>query len=257
MDLGLAGKRVLVTGAGRGLGRVLARALAEEGALVAVNDRNAAALVAVLADLGPAGVAAPADLATFDGPARCFAQALAGLGGLDILINNAAVNLENPIEATTLALWDLHLAVDLRAPHLLVVAALPALLSSHGVVLNIASELGLHAVPNNVAYIAAKHGLIALTRALAVELGPAGVRVNALCPGAMDTELMTESAEASGDPAAYYAQLQHYNPQGRMASPQEVARFALTLVSPASAFMTGAAIAFDGGSTAGREWGRA
>jgi NAD(P)-dependent dehydrogenase (short-subunit alcohol dehydrogenase family) len=119
-------------------------------------------------------------------------------------------------------------------------------------VINIASELGLHAISNNVAYVSAKHGLVAMTRALAIELAPAGIRVNALCPGTMDTELMRECAEASSDPAAYYRAFAAYHPLGRLASPEEVADFVLCLASPAAAFMTGAAIALDGGSTAGR-----
>ena len=91
-----------------------------------------------------------------------------------------------------------------------------------------------------------------MTRALAIELAPAGVRVNALCPGTMDTELMRDCAEASGDPTAYYRAFTAYHPLGRIATPAEVAAFVLCLASPAAAFMTGAAIAFDGGSTAGR-----
>ena len=123
-------------------------------------------------------------------------MALAGAGGsLDILVNNAAVNVERPIEATDDAHWDLHLSVILRASFLTVQAALPMLKSSRGCVLNVASELGLHAIANNVAYVSAKHGLIAMTKAMAIELAPDGIRVNALCPGTMDTELMRDCAE--------------------------------------------------------------
>jgi NAD(P)-dependent dehydrogenase (short-subunit alcohol dehydrogenase family) len=249
-----AGKTALVTGAGRGLGLAMARALVAEGARVAINDVSKDHAAKALAELGESAVSAIADLAQPEGPAHCVDQAVAELGRLDIIISNAAVNIENPIESTTDELWDLHLAVVLRAPHLILARALPELRRSKGVVLNIASELGLHAIPNNVAYVSAKHGLVALTRALAIELAASGIRVNALCPGTMDTELMRDCAEASGDPEGYYAAFNAYHPLGRIASPQEVADFAVMLVSPRSAFMTGAAIAFDGGSTAGRAW---
>lgn len=250
-----AGKRALVTGAGRGLGLAIARALAEAGARVAVNDRkeeDAARSAARLPGMGH--VTAAADLATDDGPALAVQKALDALGGLDFVVNNAAVNVEKPIEETDDAHWDLHLAVVLQAPLLIVEAALSALRASKGVVLNIASELGLHAIPNNVAYVTAKHGLVAMTRAMAVELAPAGIRVNALCPGTLDTELLSDCAEASGDPAAYLAAATAYHPLGRIASPAEMARIALFLLSPETDFITGAAIAADGGSTAGRIW---
>jgi len=249
-----SGKVALVTGAARGLGFAIARALHEAGASVALNDRTAAGVEAALARLGggPRLRAAPADLALAEGPAHAVAQGEAAFGRLDILVNNAAVNIERPIETTDDEHWDLHLDVDLRAPFFAAQAALPLLRASRGSIVNIASELGLHAVACNVAYVTAKHGLLALTRALAVELAPAGIRVNAVCPGAMDTELMADCAEASGDPAAYYQAFETYHPMGRLADPAEVAAFVLAVASPAASFVTGAALAVDGGSTAGR-----
>lgn len=247
------GRVALVTGAGRGLGFAIAEALHAAGATVAVNDRTPEACHVAIARLGGGErlIAAPADLATPDGPAHAVAQAAAG-GRLDFLVNNAAVNVERPIEGTDDAHWDLHLNVVLRAAFLTVQAGLPHLRHSRGVIVNIASELGLHAIANNVAYVSAKHGLIALTKALAIELAPDGVRANALCPGTMDTELMQDCARDSGDPDAYYAAFRRYHPLGRLASPQEIAGFVLCLLSPAAAYMTGSAVALDGGSTAGR-----
>ena len=253
MTAGFEDKVALVTGAGRGLGFAIAKALHEAGAIVAVNDRTEQSCADAIARLGGGDrlIAAAADLATADGPAR--AVTLAGRrGNLDVLVNNAAVNVERPIEATDDAHWDLHLSVILRASFLTVQAALPMLKSGRGCVLNVASELGLHAIANNVAYVSAKHGLIAMTKAMAIELAPDGIRVNALCPGTMDTELMRDCANDSGDPDAYYAAFARYHPLGRLASPEEIAAFAVCLLSPAAAFMTGAAVAIDGGSTAGR-----
>ncbi len=252
MSADFAGKIALVTGAGRGLGFAIARAILAAGGTVAVNDRSAEAVEAAIARLGgERTIAAPADLADAAGARRAVAAAAAA-GRLDLLVNNAAINIEKPVEETDDDLWDRHLAIVLKAGFFTLQAALPQLRASRGCVINIASELGLQAIPDNVAYVSAKHGLVAMTRALAIELAATGIRVNALCPGTMDTELMRECAAASSDPAAYYRAFQAYHPVGRIASPEEVADFVLCLASPAAAFMTGAAIALDGGSTAGR-----
>lgn len=253
MTFDFSGRVALVTGAGRGLGFAIATALHEAGATVAINDRTAEACAAAIARLGGGArlIPAPADLATADGPGRAIAQATRG-GRLDFLVNNAAVNVEKPIDATDDGHWDNHLNIILRASFLTVQAALPLLKASRGCIINVASELGLHAIANNVAYVSAKHGLIAMTKAMAIELARDSVRANALCPGTMDTELMRDCAADSGDPAAYYAAFNRYHPVGRLASPDEIAAFILCLLSPAAAFMTGSAIAIDGGSTAGR-----
>ena len=251
MTQAFAGRCALVTGAARGLGFATARALLAAGAAVAINDRTLEAVDRAIARLGGGGPAA-GRLARADGPAQAVEAALAVLGGLDLLVNNAAVNVEQPIDTTDRPHWDLHLAVDLRAPFFTVQAALPALRQSRGAVVNVASELGLHAMPNNVAYVVAKHGLVAMTRAMAIELAPDGVRVNAVCPGAMDTELMRDCAHASGDPNAYYAAFARHAPLGRMARPEEVAEIVLLLGSSRAGFVTGAALPVDGGSTAGR-----
>jgi len=242
-----------VTGAGRGLGFAIAKALHSAGATVAINDRTADSCEKAIERLGGGDrlIPAPADLSTPDGPASAVDQATRK-GRLDFLVNNAAVNIERPIEETDDDHWDLHLNVDLRAPFLTLQAALPLLKASQGAVVNIASELGLHAIANNVAYVSAKHGLIAMTKAIAIELASDNVRVNAICPGTMDTELMRDCAEQSGDIKGYYAAFKQYHPLGRLASPDEIASFVLCLLSPAAAYMTGAAVAIDGGSFAGR-----
>jgi NAD(P)-dependent dehydrogenase (short-subunit alcohol dehydrogenase family) len=249
-----SGQVALVTGGARGLGFATAKALHDAGASVAVNDRDAAGVDGAIRRLGggPRLASAPADLASSAGCERAVRQAVDAFGRLDLLVNNAAVNIEKPIEETDEAHWDLHLAVVLKAPFFCCRAALPYLKQSRGCVVNIASELGLHAIPDNVAYVSAKHGVVALTRALAIELAATGVRVNALCPGTMDTELMQDCARDSGDPDAYYRGFRAYHPLGRLASPEEIAQAVLCLASPAMAYMTGSSVAIDGGSTAGR-----
>ena len=247
------GMHVLITGAGRGLGFALARAFLRSGARVFLNDRSPELVHAAIARLSPSDrlIAAPADLSTPDGAAEAVAPALEARK-LDILINNAAVNVEKRIEETSDEHWDGHLAVVLGAAFFTAKAALPLLRASRGSIINIASELGLHAIPNNVAYVSAKHGVLALTRALAIELAPSSIRVNALCPGTMDTELMRQCAEDSGDPATYYRSFRAYHPLNRLATPHEIADFVLCLASPAAEFMTGSSVVIDGGSTAGR-----
>jgi NAD(P)-dependent dehydrogenase (short-subunit alcohol dehydrogenase family) len=253
MTFDYGGKSVLVTGAGRGLGFAIASAFHSAGATVFLNDRTAEGVDAAIARAGGGKrlIAAPADLATAHGAAEALAPALAH-GGLDVLVNNAAVNIEKPIEETDDAHWDLHLAVVLKAAFFTIRTALPLLVRSQGTVVNIASELGLQAIADNIAYVSAKHGLIAMTRAMALELAPANIRLNALCPGTMDTELMRDCAEASGNPQDYYRRFERYHPLGRLAVPEEIAAFVLCLASPAAAFMTGSAVAIDGGSSAGR-----
>lgn len=248
-----SGKTVLVTGAGRGLGHAIAGAFHAAGATVIVNDRTEAQVDAAITRLGGGKrlIGAPADLATVSGTALAVAPAISH-GSLDILVNNAAVNVEKSFRDTDESHWDLHLAVDLKAVFFTIKQALPLLAKSQGTVINIASELGLHAIANNVAYVSAKHGVVALTRSLAIELAPRNIRVNAICPGTMDTELMRDCAEDSGDPARYYAAMRAYHPLNRLASPDEIARFVLCIASPAAAYMTGSALAIDGGSTAGR-----
>jgi NAD(P)-dependent dehydrogenase (short-subunit alcohol dehydrogenase family) len=252
-DIDFAGKAVLVTGAARGLGKQIARLFHERGALVAINDLRADAIDQAIADLGGgpgiAGIAA--DISTVAGCDAAVHAALEGLGRLDVLVNNAAVNWEMPIADHTEDVWDRHVDTILKGSFFCAKAAIPALKASRGNIVNIASELGLRPIVNNVAYCAAKGGVINLTRALALELAP-DVRVNCVAPGAMDTELMRDCAEASGDAAAYYRYYETFNPLQRIARPEEVAASVLFAASAAAAFMTGAVIAVDGGSTAGR-----
>jgi NAD(P)-dependent dehydrogenase (short-subunit alcohol dehydrogenase family) len=250
---GFTDRVVLVTGAARGLGKQIARAFHGRGARVMLNDLRQDAVDRAIADLGGgpglAGVAA--DISAAAGCDLAVGAALERFGRLDVLVNNAAINREMPIADHTEEIWDKHIDTILKGSFFCARAAIPALRESRGNIVNIASELGLRPIVNNAAYCAAKGGVIVLTRALALELAP-DIRVNCIAPGAMDTELMRDCAEASGDAAAYYRYYETFNPQKRIAKPEEVAESVVFVASSAAAFMTGAIIAVDGGSTAGR-----
>ena len=252
-EIDFAGKVVLVTGAARGLGKQIAWAFHERGALVTLNDLRRDAIDQAISGLGggPRMTGSAADISSVAGCATAVRAALDRFGRLDVLVNNAAINWEMPIADHTEEVWDKHIDTILKGSFFCAKAAIPALKESRGNIVNIASELGLRPIVNNVAYCAAKGGVINLTRALALELAPE-IRVNCVAPGAMDTELMRDCAEASGDAAAYYRYYETFNPQKRIAKPEEVADSVLFVASAAAAFMTGAVIAVDGGSTAGR-----
>ena len=195
-----SGKTILVTGAARGLGLKIAAAFHGRGGMVMLNDLDAGRIAQAIASLGGGERLAPAaaDISTVAGCESIVDASLKRFGRLDVVVNNAAINWEMPIEAHTEEIWDKHLDTILKGSFFITRAAIPALKSSKGNVVNIASELGLRPIINNVAYCAAKGGLVNMTRALAVELAPA-IRVNCVCPGSMDTELMRECADASGD----------------------------------------------------------
>jgi NAD(P)-dependent dehydrogenase (short-subunit alcohol dehydrogenase family) len=248
-----AKRAVLITGAARGLGRATARAFLDAGARVAVNDLDGDVVARAVADLGgaPDVVAAPADIATVAGCRSAVAQAVSAFGRLDVLVNNAAVNVEKPVEAWDEALWDRHVDVILKGSFFCAQAAMPHLRTTRGAVINVASELGLHGVRDNAGYCAAKGGLVVLTQALAVEFARE-VRVNCVCPGTMNTELMRACAEATGDADGYLRHYEAYAPLKRIAEPAEIAAAIVYLASPEAAFVTGAVFAADGGSTAGR-----
>jgi len=246
-------KAILVTGAARGLGLKIAAAFHGRGGLVMLNDLDAGRIGQAIASLGGGERLAPAaaDISTVAGCESIVDASLKRFGRLDVVVNNAAINWEMPIEAHTEEIWDKHLDTILKGSFFITRAAMPALKISKGNVVNIASELGLRPIINNVAYCAAKGGLINMTRALAVELAPA-IRVNCVCPGSMDTELMRECADASGDAKSYYAYYEKFAALNRIGTPAEVAETVLFVASGRAAFMTGSIITVDGGSTAGR-----
>jgi NAD(P)-dependent dehydrogenase (short-subunit alcohol dehydrogenase family) len=244
----LRGRRALVTGASRGIGAAVAAGLAEAGADVVLSGRDRAALDAVAAGL-PGGVRAavlPADLADVDAVERLAADALTVFDGLDILVNNAGITFPELAADLTVAAWDTTMAVNLRAPALLgarIGAAMAA--DGAGSIVNVSSLAGLRALTEHYAYSASKAALNMATKVLALELGPSGVRVNAVCPTVVLTEMGQQVWGDKEKAAPMLARI----PLGRFGVPSDVADAVVWLASDASAMVNGAELALDGGFT--------
>ena len=229
----------LVTGAGRGIGREIALALAREGCHVAVAARSVPALEAT-ADaarrLGVEAVAVALDVTDADAIARAVEDVRATLGAVDVLVNNAGIAESAPFAGTDPALWDRHLRVNVTGPYLLARVVLPAMLERRwGRVINVASLAGLHGAAYVTAYTASKHALVGFTRALAAEVAGKGVTVNAICPGFAATDLVWDSARkiAARTSRSFedaVAALARLNPGGRLIEPAEIAAVAAKLV---------------------------
>jgi NAD(P)-dependent dehydrogenase (short-subunit alcohol dehydrogenase family) len=247
----LDGRRALVTGGNRGLGRVMAQALAEAGADVAVASRSLAecqtAAGEIAASTGRKALAFSADLtmgATVD---RLVSEVEAGLGPLDILVNNAGVNVRGPAEELSEADWDVVLDTNLKGPFLLARAVGPAMSRrGFGRIINMGSILGAVGLAGRAPYASSKAGIINLTRVLALEWATRGVTVNAICPGPFATEM---NRQLLNDPAKYKAFVEKI-PMGRWGELHEIAGAAVFLASEAASFVTGSALFVDGGWTA-------
>ncbi len=241
-------RTAIVTGAGTGVGAATARLFAEHGHAVVLVGRRRALLEQVAADLEHALVVAD-DLADPAVPGRLIEAARAAFGGVDVLVNNAAVIWNGAFADFTLAQFDEHVAVNVRAPFLLTQAALPALREGRSpAIVNVSSSIGSIVKPKTTLYAMTKAALEYLTRATAYELAEDGVRVNAVALGPVDTPIHATYAD---DLEAAYADLARRVPLGRMGTPEDVARWIWWLSSPDTAWTTGAIVPVDGGQVLG------
>jgi NAD(P)-dependent dehydrogenase (short-subunit alcohol dehydrogenase family) len=250
----LDGRVALITGGGTGIGRASAVACAQEGAAVAVAGRRAALLDAVVAEIAAAGgraVAVTGDVGR-EPDARAMVDATVGaLGGLDVLVNCAGQELVASVLDTDEAAWDRVMDTNLKAVFLLARAALPHMIAQgRGSIVNVASQLAFVGARNFAAYTASKGGVINLTRSIALDHADDGIRVNALCPGAVDTPLLRRQFEGREGPQGTLEDLARLHPVGRLGQPEELARATVFLASDDSSFMTGATLVVDGGYTA-------
>jgi NAD(P)-dependent dehydrogenase (short-subunit alcohol dehydrogenase family) len=241
----LAGRTALVTGASRGIGAAVAVALDRAGARVAVTARDRGLLDQVAAVLANDPVVLTGDLADPDAPAAIAAAALEALGGqVDVVVNNAAAAARLDTVDTDAALIDGLLAVNVRAPLLLIAALVPAMVErGRGSIVNFSSVSGVVGTPRRAAYAASKAAVDGMTRSLAMELGPHGIRVNSVAPGVVDTDLWAKNKAIPG----VVEQINALTPLRRWALPDDIADVVVFLASDAARFVTGETICCDGG----------
>jgi NAD(P)-dependent dehydrogenase (short-subunit alcohol dehydrogenase family) len=250
----LEGRVALITGGGTGIGEACARLFAQDGAHVAVMGRRPEPLERVAADTG--GLAVPGDASTADDCARAVTATVDAFGRLDILVCCAGVDGEGSVTTMTQDTWRRVLDANLESTMQMALAAIPAMLGGGGgSIVNVSSLAGLVAPGEMAAYVTSKTAILGLTRSMAVDYGPQGVRVNTLCPGwvwtPMSQDEMRGYAEAAGiTPDEAVAHATRYLPLGRMAEPVEIARCIRFLASDDASFVTGATLIADGGSSA-------
>lgn len=236
-------KRVLVTGGSRGIGYAVVNAFIDAGARVAINGKTSQSVRTAIEKLGGGDrlVAAVGDIGTVAGCELAVKTAEDALSGLDILVNSAGIGSGRPIEDSDEAMWDAHVDVNLKGTFFCCRSALTSLRKSKGNIVNIASDAGLMGCPGITVYCASKGGVVNMTRAMALEIAP-DVRVNCVCPGYVDTDMNRRHS---------VQKMVDYAPLKRIATPSEIAHAVLYLASHEARFITGAALAVDGGTTAG------
>jgi NAD(P)-dependent dehydrogenase (short-subunit alcohol dehydrogenase family) len=250
----LKGKTAVVTGSGSGIGRAIARVFAQEGANVVIADINAQAAKETASAIEAAGgiaLAVQADVADPKSVEQLVQSTLKRFASVHVLVNNAAIQVSKKIEDTTFDEWNRQMAVNVGGVFLCSKHFLPHLRAVRGSIVNMSSVNGTFVEPMCAGYCATKAAILAFTKAVAIDHGGEGLRVNAICPGYIDAGLAEGYFLAQADPNAARAQAGKLHALRRIGQPEEVARVAVFLASDEASFMTGSAVTVDGGFSSG------
>jgi NAD(P)-dependent dehydrogenase (short-subunit alcohol dehydrogenase family) len=256
------GKVALVTGGALGIGKGIVEAFAREGAGVAIADVDAEAASSLARAVEAAGgraLATIGDVSVAEDAERLVAETVTGLGRLDVLVNNAGIQPVDwyfRVEETPEQVWDRILGVNLKGTFLMSKYAIPRIREAGGgAVVNMASVQGLQSMPRVPSYAASKGGVLSLTRNMALDYARENIRVNAVCPGTIDSEMVRAAARAEGgDIEANVRRYGSFHPIGRIGLPEDIAQAVLFLASPRAGFITGEHLSVDGGFMAQGAW---
>jgi NAD(P)-dependent dehydrogenase (short-subunit alcohol dehydrogenase family) len=248
------GKTAIVTGGGSGIGEAIVRLYAEQGANVVISDWNenvAAQLAVELTNLGYNVIAIKVDVSKEEEVLSLIQQTLHKFGRIDVLVNNAAVILPKYLEEIYVEDFDRLISINLKSVFLMIKHSLSELKKTQGSIVNMASLNGLVGQKMNSLYAATKGGVIAMTKSLALDYAPDGIRINCICPAGVSTPLLQQWILQQDDPSATVESLNHMHALGRPAVTEEIAQVALFLASSQSGFITGVALPVDGGASLG------
>lgn len=242
------GKVAVVTGGASGIGRAIVEAFHAEGAAVAIIDRNEERARGLCQELKSRSIAVPMDLSREDDIARLAPEVIEAFGGIDCLVHSAGIQRYGTAVTTTPAEWNEVIANNLTSAYLVSRACLPEMMRrGGGSIVLIGSVQSVMAQQNSLAYVVAKHGLLGLTRSMALDHASDGIRVNCICPGSIDTPLLRDAVNLAPDPDAVMNTCRQMHPVGRIGKPAEVASVALFLSSHEASFITGTPVLVDGG----------
>lgn len=250
----LEGKTAVVTGAGSGIGKAIAMAFSNAGAKVAVADLRKEAgekTAGEIAALGGHAIAIATDVSDPQSVENLSTQVIAAFGKLDILVNDAAIQVNKTVVDTTPEEWNRQMAVNVGGVFLCSRQFIPFLRKTRGVIINLSSVNGFFVEPSCAGYCATKAAILGLTKAMAIDHGREGIRIHAICPGYIDAGLAEGYFQSQPDPARARAEASKLHALGRIGRPEEVARAAVFLASEDASFMTGTPLIVDGGFSSG------